>query len=211
MEPGHGMGTTGTGMGHHGTGVGTGMGTTGTGLGTAGMGHHGAGHGMGTTGAGYDETGKETMTHKIKKMIPGRWLYRSVRYIVETVAHCLADNCHMICIVMRGGSTSEQLCMCVVVFSLLVFSCWLPTRHVALLTSVWQAIIACATMPAQDTPDSEASCGMHLFTVTAMASACGIKHRGVHPFVAIIANLDYSLIDTALHPGRRPSPVCCRY
>ena len=123
MEPGHGMGTTGTGMGHHGTGVtgmGTGMGTHNTGLGTAGMGHHGAGHGMGTTGAGYDpETGKETMTHKIKKMITGRWLYRSVRYIVETVAHCLADNCLMICIVMRAGSTSEQLCMCVVVFSLL--------------------------------------------------------------------------------------------
>jgi hypothetical protein len=68
MQPGHGMGTTGTGMGHHGTG----MGTTGTGLGTAGIGHHGAGHGMGTTGAGYDETGKETLTHKVKKMIPGR-------------------------------------------------------------------------------------------------------------------------------------------
>jgi len=26
---------------------------------------------LGTTGTGYDETGKETMTHKIKNMIPG--------------------------------------------------------------------------------------------------------------------------------------------
>jgi len=86
------MGTTGTGMGTIGTGMGTtgtmgthdthhtGMGGTGlgaTGLGATGLGATGmgAGHhtGMGTTGTGtgYNEEGKETIGHKVKKMIPG--------------------------------------------------------------------------------------------------------------------------------------------
>jgi hypothetical protein len=75
----------GAGAGHHDTygtghtGMGTGGGILGTGLG-AGAGSHdthgmGAGHtaGMGGagTGHGYDAEGKETMGHKIKKMIPG--------------------------------------------------------------------------------------------------------------------------------------------
>ena len=73
-----GMGHTGTGMGHH---TGAGMGTMGTGAGLGTMGATGAGHhtgmghttgtGMGTTDTGYTEEGKETMGHKIKKMIPG--------------------------------------------------------------------------------------------------------------------------------------------
>jgi hypothetical protein len=80
VEPGHGMGVmgTGTGTGHHDTygtghtGMGTGMGTGGMGTGHTGaagpMGGAGTGYGA---GSGYDAEGKETMGHKIKKMIPG--------------------------------------------------------------------------------------------------------------------------------------------
>lgn len=122
MEPGHGMGTTGTGMGHHGTGVtgmGTGMGTTGTGLGTAGMGHHGAGHGLGTTGTGYDETGKETMTHKIKNMIPGGWgLQCASRVQDRGLTPCLAMfiiSCEL------AAPRSAKLTLCVRMCAVVIY------------------------------------------------------------------------------------------
>jgi hypothetical protein len=79
MEPGHGTGLMGTGAGHHSTHEGwtgsrethdswTGSRDT-HGMGT---GHTGAA-GMGGVGTGYDAQGKETMGHKIKKMIPGEF------------------------------------------------------------------------------------------------------------------------------------------
>lgn len=88
VEAGHGMGVMGTGVGTgygHNTGMGTGTAYdthhtgVGTGIGGVGTHHTGmAGTGVGTGGID-PETGKETMGHKIKKMIPGGYMCMRMR------------------------------------------------------------------------------------------------------------------------------------